>query len=107
MSIILKHLESLPKDGNDYRNELMLAKDGLIITIGRQKSLGLNSNILLSILNKIDQELRIMFVELEEEWYSLPNGKKAKINSITDALYYERLYGKQGFKNQEEKEGSK
>tara|TARA_R110002096_G_scaffold220851_2_gene409393 strand:- start:793 stop:1107 length:315 start_codon:yes stop_codon:yes gene_type:complete len=97
MSILLKYLRDLPKDGNDYRNELKEARSSLRTAIYVNGYYGEKSTLLMGILHEVESEIRAMDIELEIEWYTLPNGTKVKIHDITDALYYGNLYGTHGF----------
>ena len=100
MSIFKDYLIIRPLDKHDYRNKLEELKMIMVDEVEIRVLEGRNTEVISRHLDYVLSEIEIMEIELKSDFYVLPCGAIKKINNIHEAIYYEQVYGKEGFKQE-------
>lgn len=93
------YLDFVAKSPQDYFNKLMEDYDRVFYEMVRRKSIGVDLYKFTNRLDWLKSEIDIMKIELQEDFIYSPT-KKIKVNSITDIIYHEGLYGKEIYKEE-------
>lgn len=91
---IKKYLYEGVETPKQYRNALSSQVKILSDIIRVRESENLDSEIFVSELLNVKNELYLIAAEEEDDFIHLPNGKVVKVTTVKDIIYYEGLYGK-------------